>query len=91
MTSLIDQTISGYVIGTWDIDAAHSEVSFTVRHLMVSKVRGHFARYEGTIEPGENVLDSQVAVIAAANSRSTTGLGRSAGGDSFRALAVPTR
>jgi polyisoprenoid-binding protein YceI len=34
--------IPGYVAGTWAIDPVHSEVSFTVRHMMVSKVRGRF-------------------------------------------------
>ena len=34
--------IPGYTAGTWKIDDLHSEVSFTVRHLMVSKVRGGF-------------------------------------------------
>ncbi|HEY1737416.1 MAG TPA: YceI family protein, partial [Acidimicrobiia bacterium] len=28
--------------GTWNIDPAHSTVGFTVRHLMISKVRGRF-------------------------------------------------
>ena len=30
--------------GTWEIDAVHSQVSFLVRHLMVSKVRGKFGK-----------------------------------------------
>ena len=34
--------IPGYVAGTWAIDPVHSEVSFVVRHMMVSKVRGRF-------------------------------------------------
>ena len=29
-------TVPGYVAGTWDIDPAHSEVSFVVRHMVVS-------------------------------------------------------
>ena len=32
--------IPGFIAGTWEIDAIHSEVSFVVRHLVVSKVRG---------------------------------------------------
>jgi polyisoprenoid-binding protein YceI len=32
--------IPGYVAGTYTIDPGHSDVAFTVRHLMVSKVRG---------------------------------------------------
>jgi polyisoprenoid-binding protein YceI len=40
--------IPGYVTGTWDIDPLHTEVGFSVRHLMVSKVRGRFTRFEGS-------------------------------------------
>ena len=35
--------------GTWNIDATHSTVGFSVRHLMVSKVRGRFQNFSGTI------------------------------------------
>jgi polyisoprenoid-binding protein YceI len=52
--------IPGYIAGTWAIDTTHSEVGFTVRHLMVSKVRGHFTDFAGTFVTGENVLDSHV-------------------------------
>ncbi|NDU74409.1 hypothetical protein GWI34_17465 [Actinomadura sp. DSM 109109] len=52
--------IPGYVAGTWTIDPVHSTVGFTVRHLMVSKVRGRFGTFEGTIVTGENPLDSSV-------------------------------
>ncbi|QBK25105.1 YceI family protein [Ureibacillus thermophilus] len=34
----------------WVIDKAHSEIGFEVRHMMVSKVRGHFESYEAEIE-----------------------------------------
>ena len=34
---------------TWDIDLAHSNLGFTVRHLVISKVRGRFARWAGTL------------------------------------------
>ncbi len=52
--------IPGYVTGTWAIDPVHSEVSFVVRHMMVSKVRGRFDKFEGTIVTGENPLESTV-------------------------------
>jgi polyisoprenoid-binding protein YceI len=39
--------------GTWVIDPSHSEVGFTARHLM-SKVRGLFEKFEGTIVTGEH-------------------------------------
>ncbi|MBY8878922.1 YceI family protein [Actinacidiphila acidipaludis] len=62
------EVIDGYVAGTWTIDAVHSDVSFYVRHLGVSKVRGNFETFEGTIVTGENPLDSKVdAVIKTAS------------------------
>ncbi len=39
--------------GTWTIDPSHSEVGFTARHLM-TKVRGLFEKFEGTIVTGDN-------------------------------------
>jgi polyisoprenoid-binding protein YceI len=52
--------IPGYVAGTWAIDPVHSEVSFLVRHMMVSKVRGRFDKFEGTITTAEDPLASSV-------------------------------
>ena len=52
--------IPGYVAGTWAVDPVHSEVSFVVRHMMVSKVRGRFDSFEGTIVTAANPLDSSV-------------------------------
>jgi len=46
--------------GTWTIDPSHSEVGFSVRHLMVSKVKGNFETFEGTITIAENPLESSV-------------------------------
>jgi polyisoprenoid-binding protein YceI len=37
----------------WDFDYAHSSVEFTVRHLLVSKVRGRFPKWSGTLEIDE--------------------------------------
>jgi polyisoprenoid-binding protein YceI len=61
MTAVLNAaTIPGYIAGTWNIDPVHSEVSFSVRHMMVSKVRGHFTKFDATIVTGENPLDSSV-------------------------------
>ncbi len=38
----------------WTFDLAHSSVGFTVRHMVVSKVRGRFAKWGGTLEMDEN-------------------------------------
>ena len=39
---------------TYAIDPAHSEVGFAIAHLVISKVRGHFNGFSGTIELGGN-------------------------------------
>jgi polyisoprenoid-binding protein YceI len=50
----------GYRAGTWIIDPVHSDVSFTVRHLGISKVRGSFGTFEGAIVTAEDPLQSSV-------------------------------
>jgi len=52
--------IPGYVAGTYTIDPGHSDVAFTVRHLMVSKVRGHFTRFQGELTLDPDPLASSV-------------------------------
>ena len=47
----------------WNIDPAHSVVEFSVRHMMVSNVKGRFGGVSGTIETtDENIADAQVDV-----------------------------
>ncbi len=53
-------TIPGYIAGTWQIDPVHSDVSFTIRHMMVSKVRGNFTDFTGTIVTAESPTASTV-------------------------------
>ncbi|HKD88665.1 MAG TPA: YceI family protein [Streptosporangiaceae bacterium] len=53
-------SIPGYQAATWNIDPVHSEVGFSVRHMMVSKVRGRFATFSGQIVTGEDPLQSSV-------------------------------
>jgi polyisoprenoid-binding protein YceI len=52
--------IPGYTTGTWTIDPVHSDVAFTVRHMMVSKLRGHFTRIEGELVLASDPLASTV-------------------------------
>jgi polyisoprenoid-binding protein YceI len=54
------EIIPGYVAGTWTIDPVHSEVGFSVRHMMVSKVRGRFTNFSGRLVTGADPLDSSV-------------------------------
>ena len=50
----------GYLVGTWKADPVHSEVAFSVRHLMISKTRGRFTGYDVTIVTTEDLLGSSV-------------------------------
>jgi polyisoprenoid-binding protein YceI len=62
MTAVTTGTaIPGYVAGTWQIDPTHSEVAFSVRHMMLSKVRGRFGAFTGTVTTGETPEQSSVA------------------------------
>ena len=63
--------IPGYVAGTWTIDPVHSEVSFVVRHMMVSKVRGRFDKFEGTIVTAPDPLQSSVTATVDLSSVNT--------------------
>ena len=63
--------IPGYVAGTWTIDPVHSEVSFVVRHMMVSKVRGRFDKFEGTIVTAPDPLRSSVTATVDLSSVNT--------------------
>ena len=52
--------IPGYRPGTWVLDPSHSEVTFSVRHMMISKVRGSFDIKNATLTAPENPLDATV-------------------------------
>jgi polyisoprenoid-binding protein YceI len=64
-------TIPGYIAGTWVVDPVHSEVGFSVRHLMVSKVRGRFEKFEGQIVTGDDILDTTATLEVDLNSINT--------------------
>ncbi len=49
--------------GTWAIDPIHSSVNFSVRHLMVSKVRGTFDSFSGAVTVAEDGTPSVSATI----------------------------
>lgn len=57
----------------WLIDASHSRVGFSVRHMMISKVRGQFDQFTGTVEVDEdNIAQARVDVqidVASINTR----------------------
>ncbi|MDX1892601.1 YceI family protein [Mycolicibacterium sp. 050158] len=57
-------TSSSLSAGTWAIDPVHSSIGFSVRHLVVSKVRGTFGTFSGAIVVAEDGTPSVTAEIA---------------------------
>ena len=50
---------------TWNLDTSHSEVTFAVRHMMISTVRGKFNKFSGTIDfneadPAKSTVDVSI-------------------------------
>jgi len=83
----------GLTTGTWTIDPTHSEVSFTVRHLMVSKVRGSFTDFSGAITIAEDPLASSVQATVELSSIDTRDAIRDAhlrSADFFETETYPT-
>ena len=60
MTTVTDNALS---TGTWAIDPVHSSIGFSVRHLMVSKVRGTFGTFSGAVVVAEDGTPSVSAEI----------------------------
>src|SRR5579862_7991795 len=57
---------------TWNVDPAHTGINFAIRHMVVSKVRGRFGKYSGTIQLDEkDVTRSSVDVRIEASSIDT--------------------
>jgi len=53
--------------GTWAIDPVHSSISFSVRHLVVSKVRGTFGTFSGAVTVAADGTPSVTAEIDVAS------------------------
>ena len=59
---------------TWNIDAAHTGIHFAVRHMVVSKVRGRFGKYTGTIRLDEGDITRGAVEVAIEASSIDTGV-----------------
>jgi polyisoprenoid-binding protein YceI len=62
--------------GTWTVDPAHSSVGFSVKHLGIATVRGHFDEFEGTLEIGEGDASARAHGTVQAVSVNTNDSGR---------------
>jgi len=85
--------IPGYRSGTWTLDPAHSEVTFSVRHMMISKVRGTFGVKSATLIAPENPLEARVEASVDVTSLDTGDAGRNGhlmSADFFDAETYPT-
>ena len=86
-------TPSDLTPGTWTIDAAHSSVAFSVKHLMISKVRGSFSGFSGTVTVPEDRLATTVEVTIDPATVNTADANRDAhlkNGDFFDAEQFPS-
>jgi polyisoprenoid-binding protein YceI len=78
--------------GTWNVDPSHSTVGFTARHLMISKVRGRFGTFSGTLTITDDPLQSSVEATVDLASVDTNDEGRDAhlrGADFFHTEQHP--
>jgi polyisoprenoid-binding protein YceI len=57
--------------GDWIFDTAHTNLMFIARYAMLTKVRGHFNSFEGTIHVAERPEDSSVELTIDASSLTT--------------------
>jgi polyisoprenoid-binding protein YceI len=65
------QGIEAPAPGTWEIDPVHTSVAFVARYLMVTKVRGQFADFSGTIHVAERPEESWAELVIQAASIDT--------------------
>jgi polyisoprenoid-binding protein YceI len=77
----IDQ-LTALPAGTWNIDASHSDVGFTARHLM-SRVRGLFEKFEGQIVTGDQPSATASIDLTSINTRDDNRDGHLRSGDFF--------
>ena len=71
VTSRIVDGVEYPAVGSYVLDTMHTTLGFTVRHMAVSKVRGSFDTFEGTLELAEKPEDSKVSVTIQAGSVNT--------------------
>lgn len=57
--------------GTWTLEGQHTKIGFVAKHLMVTKVRGHFDEFDGTVTIADDLSDSAIEVRIDASSITT--------------------
>ncbi|WP_067727744.1 YceI family protein [Oceanobacillus damuensis] len=78
----------------WTVDPVHSEVGFSVKHMMISKAKGTFDKFDAVIEADvEDLTDSKVEVTintASVNTRNEDRDNHLRSGDFFDSENYPT-
>jgi polyisoprenoid-binding protein YceI len=64
-------SIADLTAGVWNVDPTHSTIGFVARHLMISKVRGRFSAFTGTLTIAEDPLASKVEATVETGSVTT--------------------
>ena len=64
--------------GRWSVDPSHSSVEFQVKHLGIANVRGHFAKFGGTLEIGDDLASAKAYGVVEAASVDTNDEARDA-------------
>jgi polyisoprenoid-binding protein YceI len=77
-TSVATRSFGGTILpvpGVWDIDPGHTDVAFTGRHFMLTKVRGRFTGVSGTVtvaeDPGESTVEVTIDMTTVESGNAT--------------------
>lgn len=73
------RTVEGEAVptpGVFTLDATHSHLGFSIRHMMIAKVRGSFTDVQGTLTVAEDPADSTVEIVVDLASIDTRDQGR---------------
>ncbi|MGI5285019.1 YceI family protein [Nonomuraea polychroma] len=71
MTTRTWESLAIPAAGTYNLDVAHTTIGFTVKHMMVSKVRGTFGAFKGSVTIADNPLESSAELTIQTDSINT--------------------